>query len=522
MILLSMQRLAKEKLAIQRHAGILASLLVFFLVVGLFLSLFLSVYLFIYVQPVAGAVVASSGDFENVSWSGGKEEMTIYWGDRIEIGDYEFEATDFSAGDFSQIDSESEVWGLVSVYLNDSVVWRGTFGTGYKSMDNFSYNPYAYSSNESGYEFTMNTSAQYQDIFRINASKIVLGTYPSNPYIVFRVFFGPEKVAPITLAEWFNATFSLTKTVTSDSYISDPVYVKIVLENATQKYLESIVVSDTLPTEFVTDPDRDTAWNQTASTYTYAIRPLKPGTYTLPAANATAMVRGYSFNLTSDTPKIVVHGPYLELNKSIIAATPSNITVSIKATNIGDQSTFSYIMDALPEGATLTGGNLSSTAIIKPSGSAGSSFTLKYNITITPGETYSLPGARVWYQSSKQIDKYILYRPSAPPEVEKYINPKMYTAFATSNSIVVNPRDVAEALAKINATNDTEGWVEPVEGIGTVGDATAQEPVPEVVVAEEEISTFASIKAKIPGFGAIAFIFAFMLAGVLMTRLKRN
>lgn len=518
MILLSMQRLAKEKLAIQRHAGILASLFVFFLVLGIFLSLYLPTY----VQPVAGEVVTSTDDFESVSWSGGDEEITIHWGDRIEIGDYEFEATDFSAGEFSQIDSDSEVWGVISVYLNDSVVWRRTFGTGYKTMDNFTYNPYAYSSNESGYEFTMNASAQYQDIFRINASKIVLGTYPLDPYIVLRVFFGPEKTAPITLAEWFNATFSLTKTITSDSYISDPVYVKIVLENATQEYLESIVLSDTLPTEFVTDPDRDTAWNHTASTYTYAIRPLKPGTYTLPAAKATVVVKGYSFNLTSDTPEIVVHGPYLELDKSITGVDPSNITVIIKATNIGDQSTFAYIMDTLPEGVTLTGGNLSSTAIIKASGSAGSSFTLEYNIAITPDETYSLPRARVWHQSSKQIDKYILYRPSAPPEIEKYINPKMYTAFATSNSIVVNPKVVTDALAKINGTNDTEDWEEPVETIETVGDTTVQEPVPGLVVEEEEDekSTLGSIRAKIPGFGVIAFLFAFMIAAMLMTRLK--
>ena len=450
--------------------------------------------------------------------------MTIYWGDRIEVGDYEFEATDFSAGDFSQIDSESEVWGLVSVYRNGSVVWRRTFGTGYKSMDNFTYNPYAYSSNESGYEFTTNASAQYQDIFRINASKIVLGTYPTTPYIVLRVFFGPEKVAPITLAQWVDATFSLTKTVTSNSYISDLVFVKITLENSTQTYLESIAVSDSILPEFVVDPDRDIGWNHTASAYTYTIRPLKTGTYTLPEANATIMVKGYPFNLTSDTPEITVHGPYLELNKSIIATNSSNLTVQIKATNIGDQSTFSYIIDTLPEGVTLTSGNLSTTAIIRPSGSVGSSFTLEYNITITPGETYTLPRARVWYQSSKQIDKFIMYRPSAPPEIEKYINPKMYTAFATSNSIVVNPKDVAEALAKINGTNDTEGWVEPVEVIETVGD-TQEVPQEPSEIEEEDKSIkgkLSSMKTRIPGFGATGFIFAFVLAAVLMTHRKRD
>ena len=97
----------------------------------------------------------------------------------------------------------------------------------------------------------------------------------------------------------------------------------------------------------------------------------------------------------------------------------------------------------------------------------------------------------------------------------------MYTAFATSNSIVVNPKDVAEVLVNINGTNDAEGWVEPVEAIKDVTDVS-QAPVSEMVGEEEEKSTLASIKAKIPGFGIIAFIFTFVLAAVLMTHLKRD
>lgn len=50
----------------------------------------------------------------------------------------------------------------------------------------------------------------------------------------------------------------------------------------------------------------------------------------------------------------------------------------------------------------------------------------------------TLPAAVAQYVVPKQIDKYIVYRPSAPQSTEKYINPKFYSDIAKSSTIQIS------------------------------------------------------------------------------------
>jgi hypothetical protein len=111
-----------------------------------------------------------------------------------------------------------------------------------------------------------------------------------------------------------------------------------------------------------------------------------------------------------------------------------------------------YVFDSIPDGAKLIGGTLNWSMVLNP---ASTEHTSEYanTYTIKINETVTLPRAVVYYQTARQVDLARDYKPAATFELEKYINPKFYSARARSSEILIRYGADVDA-APDNATAD--------------------------------------------------------------------
>ncbi|MEM2924364.1 MAG: hypothetical protein QXJ68_01570 [Methanocellales archaeon] len=134
----------------------------------------------------------------------------------------------------------------------------------------------------------------------------------------------------------------------------------------------------------------------------YVMIPLKPGTYTLPKATANFTYNGVNYSIESEEPKLIVHGPYIELTKTAdntVVKNGSRINITITAMNSGDRTCAVNISDEIPlESTKLINGSLvSNTLVLK----AGESASLKYEIEIITNRSFTLPQATSTYMDIK-------------------------------------------------------------------------------------------------------------------------
>ena len=390
-------------------------------------------------------------------------DATLVWGERVAIGEYVFEAADFSVGRASEIGLGESVWALVTVYENDSVVWREIFSTNETVAD------YAYNANESSYTFDLNCTETYleneTDRIRVHASKIVIGSNPQTQSITIQacIIEPPPPVDLISFGEWLNNTFSVTKSANKEVYVREQVFIELKITNLS--VADRVEVTDSITDEFVVDPDRDLYWDYLRDTYRYSITPLVPGMHTLPAANVSVWCKGRRINITSNTPEVTVQGPYVTITKteehtdgvvnvtdSVVNVTDGVVNVTVSACNIGDHAAMVYVFDSIPDGAKLIGGTLNWSMVLNP---ASTEHTSEYanTYTIKINETVTLPRAVVYYQTARQVDLARDYKPAATFELEKYINPKFYSARARSSEILIRYGADVDA-APDNATAD--------------------------------------------------------------------
>ncbi|HIE31185.1 MAG TPA: hypothetical protein EYP67_02220, partial [Methanosarcinales archaeon] len=376
-------------------------------------------------------------------------DATLVWGEQVAIGEYTFEATDFSVGSASDIRLGESVWALVTVYENGSVLWREVFSTNETASD------YAFNANESSYTFDINCTETYieneTDRIRIHASKIVVGSNPQTQSITVQVcIIEPPQVNIISFDNWLNNTFSITKSVNKEIYVREQAFIELMITNISAA--DRVSITDSIPDDFVVDPDRDLCWEYSQNTYRYSIMPLVPGVYTLPAANASVWCQGQQINITSNTPEISVQGPYITVTKTA-EQTDGMVNVTVRACNRGDRGAMVYVFDSIPDGAELIDGVLNWSMVLNPvetayTGEYVNIYTIKINKTVT------LPRAVVYYQTSRQVDLVRDYKPEATFELEKYINPKFYSARSRSSEILIRYGADLEAAVD-NMTADT-------------------------------------------------------------------
>ncbi len=140
-------------------------------------------------------------------------------------------------------------------------------------------------------------------------------------------------------------------------------------------------------------------------TCAYPVSLLKPGTYKLGSATVNWTEDGYNYSIVSHPQPVQVHGPYIEVTKTVDPALvtqndTAKVTVSIK--NTGDRAASITIMDQLPlesvlvskpvsRGIVIDEGN--ETFFLKRVLKAGAEETFEY--TIDPSRTVMLPPAVV-------------------------------------------------------------------------------------------------------------------------------
>ena len=446
-------------------------------------------------------------------------DVTLVWGERVPIGEYTFEATDFSVGRASDIQLGEPVWALVSAYENDSVVWREVFSTNETVAD------YAYNANESSYTFDLNCTETYleneTDRIRVHASKIVIGSNPQTQSITVRVcIIEPPPVNLISFGEWLNNTFSVTKSASKEVYVREPAFIELKITNISMA--DRVEIADSIPDAFVVDPDRDLRWDYSLNTYRYSITPLVPGVYTLPSANVSVWCEGRRINITSNTPVVTVQGPYVTVTKSA-EHTDGMVDVTVSACNTGDHSAMVYVFDSIPDGAELIDGTLNWSMVLNP---ASTEYTSEYvNIyTIKINETVTLPRAVVYYQTARQVDLARDYKPEATFELEKYINPKFYSARERSSEIMIRYGADVDAAVDNTTADAVDGTAADTldeasgetGGSQTTSEGSKNNEEGEEEENEEEKGFMNKIKAM-PGFTSVFAIIG-LLSGYLILR----
>ena len=485
-------------------------------------------------------------------------DVTLVWGERVAIGEYEFEVTDFSAGNMSQIMADEFIWALVTILKNGTAVWHDVFSTN-GTISDFGYDP-----DSGSYTFNLSCSGTYAengtDRIRINATEIVIENRVHTQKIDVEICIFEPPPPPITLAEWMNNSFVITKSTSIGSYVREKIFIEISITNVSMA--DRVEISDSIPDEFVVNPDRDLYWNYIRNEYRYSVTPLVPKTYTLPAVNASVWCYGHRINITSNTPETVVNGPYVTITKTaelinntmdindtanvngtVDVNNTVNVTVSVR--NTGDCAAMVYVFDAIPAGAELIDGALNFKIVLNPeeteyTSEYVNSYALKINGSVT------LPRAVVHYQTSKQVDLTREYRPAATFEIEKYINPKFYAAISRSEKIeisyendsgqeegveleesqepggIVNSSESAESTELAESNESTES-TEPAESTEST---SSEEDVPDTTdeaqekpETQEKEGVVQKIKS-IPGFGAMSAL-ASILAGCVIL-IRRN
>jgi len=471
-------------------------------------------------------------------------DITLVWHERVAVGGYEFEATDFSVGSASEIRLGESVWALVTIRRNGSVLWRDVFET------NESVSNYFPAANESAYTFDLNCTRTYleneTDRIRIHASGIVLGSNPQTQKIDVSVCIIEPPPPPMSLDEWMNNTFVISKSSSTNAYVREKVFIELEISNISMA--DRVEIVDFIPDEFVVNPDRDLFWNYSRSEYRYSATPLVPGEYTLPAANVSIWRYGHRINVTSNAPEMAVHGPYVTITKTAEVA-GDIVNVTVDASNTGDLAAMAYIFDSIPDGAELLEGVLNFSAVLNPAETEYTSGCANtYSIRIPETDrAVTLPRAVVHYQTSKQIDTTREYRPEATFNLEKYIDPKFYAAQSKSSEIMIangavvesTPGNGSEVVGDAQLGGSLNGTVEEVVAEGTVEaaaegtveavdavESTADEAVDEAAEmadktpeqeTEDEKSGVVQRVKNMPGFGAI-FTVICLITGYLIHR----
>ena len=496
-----------------------------------------------------------SQTFGEISW--GK----MPWEKKGEyIGEYYIEVTDVSlGGSESEIrPGGSRIWVLITIYKNDSVLWRGVFANATsQTFPNFpDYMDFIYSSNKNDTEFALDilppSSPSDHPVYHPDhpAYKYLIENCTHNGLEPVRIIDGTNVIDGINVIElcvkdlvvgsnppnqytvdtfvhllnirWLRVPFVMTKSGTVCTYVGQKAFTEIEISNISR--LDRVEIVDSIPDEFVVDPDRDLYWNYSRDAYRYSTKPLVPGTYTLPAANATVWYHGHRINLTSNTLDIYVGGPHVTITKTAeLTGDVVNVTVSVS--NTGEHVTMLYVFDSIPEGAELIEGVLNFSTrnytapnyievprgVLEP---GESRYVNKYSIKIN--NSVVLPRAVAYYQTSKQVDVSRSYRPEATPGIEKYINPKFYAGRSRSEEITITYGNDTEPILENTSEDIQEDTMQPTGTPDETPTTINSTPQTNQTPLKEKKGIVQKIK-KIPGFGSLFTVIG-LLTGYLILR----
>ncbi|MEL4304880.1 BatD family protein [Methanococcoides sp. LMO-2] len=196
------------------------------------------------------------------------------------------------------------------------------------------------------------------------------------------------------------AELIVTKTITEEIYMDETAYVSVAIRNYGIYSMNSVTIKDTvlssmeLKDSVTLEKTVSFKPGETIEVFSYALKPIKPGTYTSPEVVATYVAsNGKTYTYDSEEPKIEINGPYVVLSQSVDKTnvqpgTEVKVTVSTKNEGNRDASTRVSSTD-FPEGTTFVSGDTSFDKVLGKGESGSYSYVLKMN----DEGTFKLPAA---------------------------------------------------------------------------------------------------------------------------------
>ena len=168
----------------------------------------------------------------------------------------------------------------------------------------------------------------------------------------------------------FLKEISVSKAVKDRMYLKDTAAIRITVSNGGDFDLYNVRLTDSKNENFELKFDSPMHWEipliksgQDWST-TYSLKPLITNLngFKIPAANALFTINNKEYNVSSDSPSVIVNGPKIILNKTVDKQKVNiseDITITVSVNNVGNIDTKTQVIDYLPENVSLVSGQTS-------------------------------------------------------------------------------------------------------------------------------------------------------------------
>ncbi len=162
--------------------------------------------------------------------------------------------------------------------------------------------------------------------------------------------------------------FTISKAMSKDRmYLPETIVVRLTVANGGMYDINNIHVADSMNEKFELKSNTSFQWDISVLKpgdewgTSYSIKPLETNIdgFTIPAASAKFTVNNKPYSASSQTPKVIVNGPKLILNKTVNKAVVNiteDVTVTVSIKNVGNIATKVEVKDSLPEGSSLVSG----------------------------------------------------------------------------------------------------------------------------------------------------------------------
>ncbi|WP_370572122.1 hypothetical protein [Methanomethylovorans sp.] len=337
--------------------------------------------LVMYLVLLQHPATASTTDANDTEWLT-PSEFTLYWGEQAQIDGYTITAQDFSAS--KPVDLPDD-YVMLNVKSNTSRSWSAILALNNTIIPN---------------------ETILDGLVKLTAKDIVTGNDIPTPYATIEVTIANSSSVSKPIP-WINSVVRVKRLPINEAYIDERVYLLIEVINLKDIPLENIHVNETVPDGFITDPDIEhTYWTinlrpREKRSLSYSIRALKPGTFLIPGLKLTMEHNGVTHNMQTNASEIVIHGPYIDVNKSFIyqdMGTEGLLNVTLRVNNTGDRAAYVQLIDQTPENCQLISGNLSKSQVMQPS----DVWALEYSVLVKSREDVVIPGAKVRFVDSKE------------------------------------------------------------------------------------------------------------------------
>ena len=339
-------------------------------------SLPFRIFLFFLVIFFAANITVMAVSAADIDWKD-PEEYTLDWGEKVNVSGYTIKAVDFSKSSPTDVEED---FVMLSVKSNKSDSWTAVLGT-----------------NQSFYSPTK----VFDDLVKINASKIVTGSDIPIPYAVINVSISNEtKTSP----SWINDSISFSRITVNEIYIDQKAHVTVKVSNLKGLHFEKLSINTSLPDGLIVDPDQDLDFKGSLpprkdKTFHYSVRAIKPGNYTLNPVNLNLTYLGIDYHLKTNDSNLVVHGPFINVSKEYsLKAEDGNyfINISTIATNEGDRAAYVKFEDRMPAEAKIIGKDKDKSGVLYPD----QSFTINSSLNVGEKGNLVLPASFASFSDS--------------------------------------------------------------------------------------------------------------------------